>query len=197
MLLEQHPAFSCPLCRTFADLDEDVEVDDSSMLLANEGEEEAAALAAVAKHISQQEEPIEAHGSDGLAVPRIEAGAETEVEGDGTGNLAPRPRRVNGRVAGVPSPSSGNALDHMEEQTSEEEAAEDMMEYEEDAMLAEGLVMRANDRDSQDDEQEREPASRPNSGLEAEAEGSASGSRESGMNVDDEPVATLGEKRKR
>jgi hypothetical protein len=40
LLESHHPAFSCPLCRTFADLEEDVEVEIELEAEMDEGEEE-------------------------------------------------------------------------------------------------------------------------------------------------------------
>ncbi|KAF8806745.1 hypothetical protein BYT27DRAFT_7256746 [Phlegmacium glaucopus] len=113
LLESHHPAFSCPLCRTFADLEEDVEVE-------VEYEEEAELneiLGAFDKDIAVGEDDIDIdieasddQGHDrrphdhqphdgvlddvprsrsnsglGLRVAEREAGAETEVEGDGSG----------------------------------------------------------------------------------------------------------------
>ncbi|KAH9476286.1 putative E3 ubiquitin-protein ligase dma1 [Psilocybe cubensis] len=114
LLESHHPAFSCPLCRTFADLEEDVEVE-------IEYEEEAdAEEAIIAAAIAEGKDPAEdpdvgnesppqsdrereyehvqeqdllddnspaSRSNSGLGVrgTGAEAGAETEVEGDGSG----------------------------------------------------------------------------------------------------------------
>lgn len=143
MLIEQHPAFSCPLCRTFADLEEDVEVDDSSMLLGNgideeDEHEEVAALAAVAEHIQAHDPPppMAVHDPE----PVVVAGAETEVEGD---QAVPRPRVIP---------------------PTEERSSEEDMDFEDDALLAEGLIHV--DRESVDeDEVPRSSASRVNGAV--------------------------------
>ncbi|EAU86673.2 cytoplasmic protein [Coprinopsis cinerea okayama7 len=96
-LLElHHPCFSCPLCRTFADLEEDVEVDmdvdiDDDPAASDEGE--AAPAAAEAEAGGGEGEPPAAN-PDALAAPPRETGAETEVEGDAGPSLL-RPRRNN------------------------------------------------------------------------------------------------------
>ena len=104
MLESHHPAFSCPLCRTFADLEEDVEVE-------IEYEEDFEEVAASDKELTGQcEVDIDVEASDDQGhvssshnqpgsddVPRSrsnsrlelrsaerEAGAETEVEGEGS-----------------------------------------------------------------------------------------------------------------
>jgi len=111
-LLEvHHPAFSCPLCRTFADLDEDVEVeaeadskkdgdgadaDDESVpeapnsagalvfspSLTDGGPSSARPVTAV------QAAPAVSY--QGLAVERADPGAETEVEVDRDGRRSAR-----------------------------------------------------------------------------------------------------------
>lgn len=58
MLIAHHPGFSCPLCRTFADLDSDVEVE------------------LPAHYLMQEEEPIPAH----LLEVTGDAGGDEEVE---------------------------------------------------------------------------------------------------------------------
>ncbi|KAF9010446.1 hypothetical protein BDZ89DRAFT_1078084 [Hymenopellis radicata] len=64
-LLLNHPAFSCPLCRTFADLDEDVEIE------VEESEEEIVLEEELEKDVKEKRER--------------DAGAETEVETDQNG----------------------------------------------------------------------------------------------------------------
>lgn len=83
MLEQHHPAFSCPLCRTFADLEEDVEVEVSMEDLVEEDDESAGAS-----------ENGEVDSDEVCAAGRErEAGAETEVEGEGgRRNLSARAR---------------------------------------------------------------------------------------------------------
>ena len=83
-----HPAFSCPLCRTFADLEEDVEVDpvdvddmadsDSSGIVVEEKDAGGGGGGATPVPSVVPLPPVP------LAPPERErdAGAETEVEGD-------------------------------------------------------------------------------------------------------------------
>ena len=119
LLESHHPAFSCPLCRTFADLDEDVEV---------EVEYEEAELDEVEEDVAVGEGDIDIeieasddqgphHHQDGIlddALPcsrsnsglglraaEREAGAETEVEGDGLGSgIVSRSRARRGGPSG-------------------------------------------------------------------------------------------------
>jgi len=94
-LLESHqPAFSCPLCRTFADLDEDVEVETEIQLQDDEadGDDDESG----GEGVSSQNTPLP--NSVVPAMPAItlertretererDTGAETEVEADGGGN---------------------------------------------------------------------------------------------------------------
>ncbi|KAJ6628323.1 hypothetical protein B0H10DRAFT_1990862 [Mycena sp. CBHHK59/15] len=79
LLEAHHPAFSCPLCRTFADLEEDVEVEEEFNELGGETDDEGALTgAATGMEDGAEDEP--------LPLVRVEgAGAETEVEDAGTG----------------------------------------------------------------------------------------------------------------
>lgn len=94
-LLEQHhPAFSCPLCRTFANLEEDVEVE-----IENESIAEASAII-ISVASANADSPAAAPSTPHLANNSRErvldrdrdAGAETEVE-DGPRNVF-RSRRM-------------------------------------------------------------------------------------------------------
>lgn len=85
LLESHHPAFSCPLCRTFADLDEDVEVeadpfddgDDSAV------EESVQQLVAAEQLLALNRLPPPVFTSaDREREREREAGAETEVETD-------------------------------------------------------------------------------------------------------------------
>lgn len=95
LLEAHHPAFSCPLCRTYADLEEDVELeadadalddDDSSAI-----EDSAAAVELLAGAAPSRPTTAAANGHD-----RETAGAETEVEGEAAapGGSSARARRV-------------------------------------------------------------------------------------------------------
>lgn len=72
LLETHHPAFSCPLCRTFANLEEDVEVD------IEFDEESIAEVSAVIASVTPitPVAPIQEHSRE------RDAGAETEVEPD-------------------------------------------------------------------------------------------------------------------
>ncbi|KAF5313707.1 hypothetical protein D9611_010231 [Ephemerocybe angulata] len=76
LLESHHPGFSCPLCRTFADLEEDVEIDapDFDMDLDSPSPSEVGV-------VPGDESELEAAGGE-LLVPARENGAETEVEGE-------------------------------------------------------------------------------------------------------------------
>lgn len=84
LLDTHHPGFCCPLCRTFADLEEDVEVEvDDGMEMEmdedDEGSEVAAAAGEDAAGGAEGDVPLP---NGGLVPPARENGAETEVEGD-------------------------------------------------------------------------------------------------------------------
>ena len=122
MLESHHPAFSCPLCRTFADLEEDVEVE-------IEYEELDEVDGAFDKDVAGEcdiDVDVEASDDQGhvnhhqaglddaprsrsnsrleLRSAEREAGAETEVEGDGSGMGVVS--RMRGR-RGAPSGGGG------------------------------------------------------------------------------------------
>lgn len=96
MLETHHPAFSCPLCRTFANLEDDVEVDIASIDLDVDVDEEEAALPARAAGPEDAEmHPL----SPNLGRDRGERdGAETEVE--------PEMMGAGGSLRRIPMPSS-------------------------------------------------------------------------------------------
>ncbi|GJE98252.1 SMAD/FHA domain-containing protein [Phanerochaete sordida] len=100
-LLEAHqPAFSCPLCRTFANLDEDVEVE------VEADEESIAEVNAVIASVTPAT-PV-ALGPNETSRERVDAGAETEVEPDmGSARLGPNLRR---RAQPVPPLPHGDDL---------------------------------------------------------------------------------------
>lgn len=93
LLETHHAAFSCPLCRTFADLEEDVEVE------AEEANAAADDLAGEAEESASGEGdpgPVGATLPPSIS-PRArersrdrDGGGETEVEADGNGGLAAR-----------------------------------------------------------------------------------------------------------
>jgi E3 ubiquitin-protein ligase DMA1/2 len=118
LLESHHPAFSCPLCRTFADLEEDVEVE-------IEYEEELDEIDGVFdKDVAGEcdiDVDVEASDDHGHHQPGLddvpprsqsnsrlelrsaerEAGAETEVEGDGSGmGVVSRTRGRRGTPSG-------------------------------------------------------------------------------------------------
>ncbi|KAH8103282.1 SMAD/FHA domain-containing protein [Cristinia sonorae] len=94
LLDQHHPAFSCPLCRTFANLEEDVEVE-----IENESVADASAIIASVTNLVPTDAPapainIQASGSRERVADRDrDAGAETEVE-DGPRSLGFRSRRA-------------------------------------------------------------------------------------------------------
>jgi hypothetical protein len=80
MLETHHPAFSCPLCRTFANLEEDVEIDAASFELEDDTAEKEASAP-----VSAPEDAEMLLLSPNMG--RERDGAETEVEPDmGVGN---------------------------------------------------------------------------------------------------------------
>lgn len=101
LLESHHPAFSCPLCRTFADLEEDVEVEieyeeelnDCGFEKDVSGDCDIDIDVEVSDdqgHVASQPGLDDVPGSRsnsrlGLRSVEREAGAETEVEGDGPG----------------------------------------------------------------------------------------------------------------
>ncbi|KZT25843.1 SMAD/FHA domain-containing protein [Neolentinus lepideus HHB14362 ss-1] len=70
LLDSHHPAFSCPVCRTYADLEEDVEVDVESLVDSGDAGDADVVMDPAGAGITRERER-----EDG-------AGAETEVEGD-------------------------------------------------------------------------------------------------------------------
>ncbi|KIL56177.1 hypothetical protein M378DRAFT_17322, partial [Amanita muscaria Koide BX008] len=64
VLIEAHPAFSCPLCRTYADLDEDVEVETAD---AGEAEEPADADTPVRESLEDGEANEQPNGTGNAA----------------------------------------------------------------------------------------------------------------------------------
>ncbi|SJL08945.1 uncharacterized protein ARMOST_12320 [Armillaria ostoyae] len=98
LLESHHPAFSCPLCRTFADLEEDVEVDAEAE--DDENDDSSAVEDSVRK---REKEAADA------------CGAETEVEGDIVGSRARRRSR-------------GPSMDLMDEEEEEEAGEEMMID---------------------------------------------------------------------
>ena len=96
LLETHHPAFSCPLCRTFANLDEDVEVD------GDMDEESIADVSAVIASVTPVTPvaPALEHNRE------HDAGAETEVEPDmglGGSRLGASLRRRQANVPPLPN----------------------------------------------------------------------------------------------
>jgi E3 ubiquitin-protein ligase DMA1/2 len=98
LLETHHPAFSCPLCRTFANLEEDVEVDAASIDFDDDvAEEEAPAPAPATAPAPEDAEMLML--SPNLGRERGERdGAETEVE--------PEMLAVIGSLRRIPVPPS-------------------------------------------------------------------------------------------
>ncbi|TFK50475.1 SMAD/FHA domain-containing protein [Heliocybe sulcata] len=103
LLDTHHPAFSCPVCRTYADLEEDVEVDVESLVGSGDGDDADMVMDPAGTGIARERE-------DG-------AGAETEVEADtgasrlGIGIGAPRRGRSGFQAAGRSTTMVGNVVD--------------------------------------------------------------------------------------
>ncbi|TCD63300.1 hypothetical protein EIP91_005681 [Steccherinum ochraceum] len=124
-LLEQHhPAFSCPLCRTFANLEEDVEVE-----IENESIAEASAIiASVASLAADAAATSASHPANGsrerVVVDRgdRDAGAETEVE-DGPRSTSFRNRS---RMPPLPSTNPFRRDEVMEDVTGDHDMEVDM-----------------------------------------------------------------------
>lgn len=91
LLESHHPAFSCPLCRTFADLEEDVEVEIEAV------EEDSAVEDGSCGAVMNSLAVAHILARPGTAVAREQdrdAGTETEVEPDRDPASDPRARRV-------------------------------------------------------------------------------------------------------
>ena len=85
LLETHHPAFCCPLCRTFADLEDDVEVEvEDGMDMDEEDDEGSEVAAAAGEDAAGGAAEGEPSGTSGGLVPppKENNGAETEVEGD-------------------------------------------------------------------------------------------------------------------
>lgn len=128
LLESHHPAFSCPLCRTFANLEEDVEVEIEYEEELNDGVFEKDVSGGCDIDIDAEASDDQGHvpvvsqpGLDdvpcsrsnsrlGLRSVEREAGAETEVEGDGPGlGVVSRLRARRGAPSGSGSGSADRA----------------------------------------------------------------------------------------
>ncbi|KAI0635058.1 SMAD/FHA domain-containing protein [Trametes polyzona] len=102
LLEAHHPAFSCPLCRTFADLEEDVEVEVEDFDAQSIAEASAAISAVAVAATAVGDRPNTGDGSSRERERERDVGAETEVEID-TGasrhGASARGRRVPPPVA--------------------------------------------------------------------------------------------------
>ncbi|KAI8986845.1 SMAD/FHA domain-containing protein [Trametes punicea] len=108
LLESHHPAFSCPLCRTFADLEEDVEVEVDPELDAQSIAEASAAISAVAVAATAiDDRPNTGDGGSRERERERDVGAETEVEVD-TGasrlGIGLRARRIPASASGANTP---------------------------------------------------------------------------------------------
>jgi hypothetical protein len=176
LLDSHHPAFSCPLCRTFADLEEDVEVDTE---LFPEGAEEA--------EVSGSGSNEEGDGDDGItpAVPmppnsmpspdnerEREAGAETEVENEGGVRTV---RHTRNRTSLVPAMHT--VVDLMEDDDRNEGTPGELGESSAGAavgtLIADSAIPRTLGGDMDVDEVGR--ITSPVNGLEGESSDSGSG----------------------
>ncbi|KAI0366001.1 hypothetical protein BV20DRAFT_953234 [Pilatotrama ljubarskyi] len=106
LLETHHPAFSCPLCRTFADLEEDVEVEVDPELDAQSIAEASAAISAVAVAATAVgDRPNTGDGSSRERERERDVGAETEVEIDtGASRLG-----SGARSRRIPPPAGGSS----------------------------------------------------------------------------------------
>ncbi|KAL1941613.1 hypothetical protein VTO73DRAFT_7052 [Trametes versicolor] len=115
LLETHHPAFSCPLCRTFADLEEDVEVEADQDFDAQSIAESSAAIAAVAVALTAVgDRPNTGDGSSRERERERDVGAETEVEIDmGASRSGVRGRRAPppGGAGSARNPSAAVAED--------------------------------------------------------------------------------------
>ncbi|KAI0691437.1 hypothetical protein BC835DRAFT_1547369 [Cytidiella melzeri] len=169
-LLEQHhPAFSCPLCRTFANLEEDVEVEiEADEASIAEASAMIASVAAVGTPLAASATPIVGHGEHSRERP--DAGAETEVEQDGVGS------RITYSLRRRPA----HAASYMEVVDLTEDADEEMADASALPALPEDVM-----DDLEDSGRSRELSQSPDSGrrnrsaeLLFEPDGEASGSGE-------------------
>lgn len=112
LLETHHPAFSCPLCRTFADLEEDVEVEVDPELDTQSIAESAAAIAVVAVAATAVgDRPNTGDGSSRERERERDVGAETEVEidtgasrlGSGRGRRVAPPGGAGANSSRIPS----------------------------------------------------------------------------------------------
>ncbi|THH28873.1 hypothetical protein EUX98_g5307 [Antrodiella citrinella] len=118
LLDQHHPAFSCPLCRTFANLEEDVEVE-----LENESIADASVLIAAITPMDQLQPPITSSPGNRSRerVADRDAGAETEVE-DG-----PRISVRNRRVPPLPAGANPFRRDEVMEDAEDQDMEVDML----------------------------------------------------------------------
>lgn len=77
LLENHHPAFSCPLCRTFADLEEDVEIEQEPIEDSEDDEPEKPLSPSVTINKKQKQKAREEREKE-----RDREGGDTEVEGD-------------------------------------------------------------------------------------------------------------------
>lgn len=114
MLLQHHPGFSCPLCRTFANLEEDVEVDNDGDIdvegdvdtsddnVEGGGSGEGDLNSRAASEIAPLRSTVPMDLDSAMPAGALAAGAETEVERD----FMPSYRRVSAGTTLRNNPSS-------------------------------------------------------------------------------------------
>ncbi|KAJ7054260.1 hypothetical protein C8F01DRAFT_1164558 [Mycena amicta] len=106
LLEAHHPAFSCPLCRSFADLEEDVEVeaeDDDEEDLLDVGDANAATPHPDGPHAGPNH-PLDGEGDEGVLADDLEGEDEDEVD-----QLFP-PRARGGGGGGAETEVEDNAM---------------------------------------------------------------------------------------
>lgn len=84
LLETHHPAFSCPLCRTFADLEEDVEIE---VELDDDDDDESVNVAEGTPALGADIEPVVTRVSGVEEEPEAEAEDLDEIMADGRGGI--------------------------------------------------------------------------------------------------------------
>lgn len=181
LLETHHPAFSCPLCRTFADLEEDVEVEVpwEESDLECDGDAGTGAGTGVG---AGEKECVDAGERE------REAGMETETEGDNNNNLVPNFGAARARRSRHHADEE-EVLMRLQEEDGDEDGDEDEVMVDVDGVRREGEEAGRSGSGSGSGEGEGEGAdSGPELGMMVVAEGEGE--------VDDVD-GTVGGKRKR
>ncbi|KAJ3815799.1 cytoplasmic protein [Lentinula aff. lateritia] len=201
-MIETHfPSWSCPLCRSFADLEEDVEVE-AEMDYDIEEKDEDADVELEADGIAAQPNGAAAPGvpiaeDDDSAVEEID-GAETEVESDHIGGSTLRParnqRRGHGRnpSAQLVDPIATEGMDEEQDEDGHENDVEMLVDV--DGQPEHDLRGSHAEADAMNHDEDMEFGGVAEVRDDAELEGRSSGS---GMSEGDAAVGAAGAKRKR